>query len=274
MAVFEFRREKLDAGEGPLREIPVEQIVPNPFQPRLCFDEESIAELAASIAQLGLLQPLIVRRVGERTYELVAGERRLRAVKRLGMARVCCLVRESLYDERSALMALVENLQRENLHFMEEARSYSLLLKSFSLSQEELAKKLGKSQSAVANKLRLLKLPAAVQEALMEGELSERHGRALLRLEEEGAQLLMIKRIRERRLSVSETEKQIENLLKGEGKKPSGDPKMLRLIKDYRLFMNSVNRAAEELRLAGFRVELQQRDLQEGVEIGIRVERP
>lgn len=273
MPVFELRREKIPSQEGPLREIPLQDIVPNPFQPRRTFDEKSIAELADSIAQVGLLQPLIVRPAGERTYELVAGERRLRAVKRLGMERVCCIVREAVYDERSALMALVENLQREDLHYFEEAQCYSFLLQSFDFTQEELAKKIGRSQSAIANKLRLLKLPPVVKKGLQESGLSERHARALLKLPDEAAQAEALAKAAAKGLSVSETERLVERMLESKPEdKPH--PTIVRLVRDYRLFMNSINMAVEQLREAGFLVKIEQNDQENGVEIGIRVSKP
>ena len=183
--------------------LPADEILPNPVQPRRCFEEEPLRELADSIAVHGLLQPLTVRcRRGR--YELIAGERRLRAAKMAGLQRVPCLVVD-VTTEESSLLALVENLQRRDLDFIAEAEGISRLIRIFGLSREEVAKKLGKSPSAIANKLRILKLPPEVLEGLRREGLSERHGRALLRLEEREAQLEVFEQIVRRGLTVAAT---------------------------------------------------------------------
>ncbi|HWR18883.1 MAG TPA: ParB/RepB/Spo0J family partition protein [Clostridia bacterium] len=277
MPVFDFLREsKKPEPEKRLEEIDVTKILPNPNQPRATFAEESIQELADSIAQVGLIQPLVVRPV-QSGFELVAGERRLRAVKSLGMNTVMCIVQNDVVDETSAMMALIENLQREELNYLEEAVCYSQLLTNFHLTQEELAKKLGKSQSSIANKLRVLKLPPAVKTAMTEAGLSERHARALLSLREEKHQLDAVKKINDKGLSVKETELYVEKTLnrlydeKRDGAKPR--PIMIRLVKDYRLFMNTVNAAVNQLREAGMAVEVEQNDRPDGVDIQIKVTR-
>ncbi|HWS28832.1 MAG TPA: ParB/RepB/Spo0J family partition protein [Clostridia bacterium] len=277
MPVFDFLRDsKKPEPEKRLEEIDVTKILPNPNQPRATFAEESIQELADSIAQVGLIQPLVVRPI-ENGFELVAGERRLRAVKSLGMQTVMCIVQNDVVDETSAMMALIENLQREELNYLEEAACYSQLLTNFHLTQEELAKKLGKSQSSIANKLRILKLPPAVKDAMTEAGLSERHARALLSLREEKHQLDAVKKINEKGLSVKETEAYVEKTLnrlydeKRDGAKPR--PIMIRLVKDYRLFMNTVNAAVNQLREAGMAVEVEQIDRPDGVDIGIKITR-
>lgn len=265
------------AGDRLLTEIPVERIRPNPSQPRLTFDETGIRELADSIEQVGLIQPLVVRRDPAETngYILIAGERRLRACKLLGKESVICIVQDML-EEASAMVALIENLQRENLDYMEEAQCYETLLSTYHLTQEELAKRLGRSQSAVANKLRLLRLTAPVKDALKGAELTERHARALLKLDPK-RQLMMIAQIRDKGLSVKQTERQVEKLLdklfdeKEDGAKPR--PMIVRMVKDYRLFMNTINMAVNQLREAGFEVALTQSDLENGVDIGIQVRR-
>lgn len=278
MPVFDFLKDnsKKTEPEKRLEEIDVSKIVPNPNQPRATFVEESILELADSIAQVGLIQPLVVRPV-KNGYELVAGERRLRAVKSLGMKTVSCIVQNDVVDETSAMMALIENLQREELNYLEEAVCYSQLLSTFHLTQEELAKKLGKSQSSIANKLRILKLPPAVKDAMTDAGLSERHARALLSLREEKHQLDAVKKISEKGFSVKETEAYVEKTLnrlydeKRDGAKPR--PIMIRLVKDYRLFMNTINTAVNQLREAGMLVEVEQADRTDGVDIQIKVTR-
>ena len=278
MAVFDFLRDSTSRDSGKkLEEIQVSKIVPNPNQPRKTFDDESIAELAQSIRQVGLIQPLVVRRQGD-VYELIAGERRLRAIKLLELERVTCIVQNDIVDESSAMMALIENLQRENLNFFVEAQCYSDLIGTYSLTQEALAEKLGKSQSSIANKLRVLKLPPAVKEAMTDAGLTERHARALLRIADENEQLAIIKEVKDKGMSVKETEQRVEKQLnklydeRKDGAKPR--PVMLRMIKDYRLFMNSINSAVEQLRYAGLIVDVRQADRDDGVDISISVTRP
>ena len=277
MPVFDFIRNS-DGAKGSKRlvEVNVASIPPNPYQPRATFDEESIAELAQSIQQVGLLQPLLVRKVDD-GYELVAGERRLRAVTSLGMEKVACIVQQDIEDESSAMMALIENLQREDLHYLEEAQCYQKLLETYGLTQEELANRLGKSQSSIANKLRLLKLSDEVKAAMTEKRLSERHARALLKLTDDKQRLDAVERIAEKGLSVKETEQMVEKTLnkaydeKQDGAKPR--PKLMRIVRDYRLFMNTINQAVNQLRESGMTVEVEQSDRADGVDIKISVTR-
>ena len=276
MPVFDFIRNS-DGAKGSKRlvEVNVASIHPNPYQPRATFDEESIAELAQSIQQ-GLLQPLLVRKVDD-GYELVAGERRLRAVTSLGMEKVACIVQQDIEDESSAMMALIENLQREDLHYLEEAQCYQKLLETYGLTQEELANRLGKSQSSIANKLRLLKLSDEVKAAMTEKRLSERHARALLKLTDDKQRLDAVEKIAEKGLSVKETEQMVEKTLnkaydeKQDGAKPR--PKLMRIVRDYRLFMNTINQAVNQLRESGMTVEVEQSDRADGVDIKISVTR-
>ena len=255
--------------------LPVEQIEPSPFQARTAFDETEIAALAVSILQNGLLQPISVRRVGLRKYQLIAGERRLRACKSLGMETVTCIVEDSMQEESSAMVALIENLQREDLHYMEEAQCYYALLNNYNLTQEELAKRLGRSQSSIANKLRLLRLSPDVVSAIRENGLSERHARAVLKLKDEEVQLAVIKRTAEKNLSVKDTERLVEKTLDKmyDEKRPGAAPRpaIIRQVRDYRLFMNTVNSAIAVLRESGMNVEVEQEDLQNGVDIHIKV---
>lgn len=277
MPVFDFIRNS-DGAKGSKRlvEVNVASIHPNPYQPRATFDEESIAELAQSIQQVGLLQPLLVRKVDD-GYELVAGERRLRAVTSLGMEKVACIVQQDIEDESSAMMALIENLQREDLHYLEEAQCYQKLLETYGLTQEELANRLGKSQSSIANKLRLLKLSDEVKTAMTEKRLSERHARALLKLTDDKQRLDAVEKIAEKGLSVKETEQMVEKTLnkaydeKQDGAKPR--PKLMRIVRDYRLFMNTINQAVNQLRESGMTVEVEQSDRADGVDIKISVTR-
>ena len=198
--------------------LPPKGIRANPAQPRQVFDEGGLSELAASIRQHGILQPLSVRRVGT-GYELVAGERRLRAALQAGLTEVPCIVMQ-MDDQESSLAALVENLQRQDLDFIEEARGISRLLELGSMNQEQAARLLGKSQSAVANKLRLLRHEPAVLDALRREKLSERHGRALLKLKGEQEKINAITQISRQNMSVAQTEKYIQSLLRGKAAQP------------------------------------------------------
>ncbi|MEG1560281.1 MAG: ParB/RepB/Spo0J family partition protein [Clostridia bacterium] len=282
MPVFDFfnkqnKQSDKDLTDAPVRyiEVDINQVLKNPNQPRKLFDDLALSELAQSIEQVGLIQPLLVRKLDESNYELIAGERRLRALKLLGRSTVACIVQNDILDETSAMMALIENLQRENLNYMEEAQCYAGLIESYSLTQDELATRLGKSQSSVANKLRLLKLPSKVKEAIRNTDITERHARALLRLKDEKTQLDVLNKITEKNLSVKESETLVEKTLnklfdeKQAGAKPR--PAIIRLVKDYRLFMNSVNAAINALRDTGITVETEQVDRDDGVDIHIKV---
>ena len=276
MAVFDFIKTKQDDTRR-LEEVLLEKIVPNPNQPRKTFDEESIVELSQSIKQVGLIQPLIVRRLSNGTFELIAGERRLRALKLLGEEKASCVVLGGCEDESSAMMALVENLQREDLHFVEEAQCYAELIDSYNLTQEELARRLGKSQSSIANKLRVLRLPDEVKAAVLDSGVTERHARALLKLEDTQCQIDMIKQISEDGMSVKDTERRVEHILDSryEQKIPGAKPRpaVMRMVKDYRIFMNTINSAVNTLRDTGLIITVAQDDRDDGVDIRISITR-
>ena len=207
------RAEKVGISDDDvLREILVEKIVPNKYQPRREFTEEKIKELAESIKQNGLLQSITVRDIGDGFYELIAGERRLRAIKYLQYPKTKAIVKE-LTDEQMATLALIENIQREELTPIEEAHAYQELLRINKLTQEELAKSLGKTQATVANKLRLLKLSKKVIDAINTKKITERHGRAMVKLDSSAQEKLLIQ-ILSQNLNVSQTEEKIDTYLK------------------------------------------------------------
>jgi len=255
----------------PVRRVPVARILPSPFQPRRRFDRDSLAELAESIRQVGVLQPLLVRPRPEGGYELVAGERRLRAAEMAGLTEVPVVVR-NLDDREAALIALVENLQREDLDFFEEAAAYQEMLYRFGLTQEQLAALLGKQQSTVANKLRLLRLPPTVRERIVAAGLSERHARALLRLESAEEQAMVLEEVIARNLSVRETEELVTARLEGE-RRPARRRRLsgLRAIKDVRILINTVREGVNTLRRAGIPASLEQVDGDEWIEVRIRL---
>ncbi|QJA06074.1 ParB/RepB/Spo0J family partition protein [Thermosulfurimonas marina] len=223
----------LPEAEGELREVPVEAILPSPFQPRRRFSEEDLQELAESIREKGVLQPLLVREVGAGTYELVAGERRLRAARMAGLREVPVLVK-NFSDEEALAVALVENLQREDLNPLEEAEGYRRLMEEFGFSQEEVARRVGKDRSTVANALRLLRLPEEIKEDLWEGRLSAGHARALLALETPELMLAARREVLRRGLSVRETERLVRRLKEGPRprKTPPEDPDLLALSEE------------------------------------------
>ena len=259
---------KSDFISSRVRYIPLERIVPNPHQPRRDFDPEGLSELADSIRQYGVLQPATVRTRG-RDYELVAGERRLRAAKMAGLRELPCLIAQ-VGEEDSALLALMENLQRRDLSFMEEAAAIAQLVQRWGLSQEEAARRLGKSQSAVANKLRLLRLPEAVVEQIRQGDLSERHARALLRLTDPEEQLAAVKTILARHLNVAQTEEYIESLLREiQTAPPRRRPTFI--LKDVRLFLNSLDRSLNLMRSAGVNAACGRQDTEDEILLTIRI---
>lgn len=203
-------------------EVPIEDIIPNRFQPRLSFNEEGINELAESIKQHGIIQPLVVRQLGDK-YEIIAGERRYKASTMAGLAKVPVIISD-IDDNKSAEVALVENIQRRNLTAIEEAKSYKNLLDRGYLTQEQLANKMGVSQSSIANKLRLLNLDEEVQDALLNEKISERHARALLTLESHEDQKKWLKRIIEERLTVRQLDIELKKLQENGGEEDEGIP--------------------------------------------------
>jgi len=251
-----------------IRWLDVEEIRPNPHQPRRVFDEQGLEELADSIRAYGILQPLTVRRT-DRGYELVAGERRLRAAKLAGERQVPCLVAK-MGEEDSALLALIENLQRRDLDCWEEAEAIARLITTYNLTQEQAAEKIGKSQSAVANKLRLLRISEAVRTSLRENGLTERHARALLRLSDEHQQLCAVGEIVRRGYNVARTEEYVEQLLKQNRLTPPKG-RTTYIIKDVRLFLNSVERGLGVIRQAGLDARLGRQDTEEEICLTIRI---
>lgn len=254
--------------------LPVDAISPNPDQPRRVFPQHELEELAASIRSLGLLQPLTVRR-GESGWELVAGERRLRAAKLAGLTEVPCLSLQ-IDSQRSSLLALVENLQRKDLDFWEEALALDKLISTYHLSQEEAARRIGKSQSAVANKLRLLKLPLSVLERLRDGGATERHARALLPLGSPALQEQASELILKEKLTVAQTEALVERLLHPAPEAPPAPPRRPRrvvLIKDVRLFLNTLNRGMALMRSAGVDAQCSREDREGEILLTIHIPR-
>ena len=248
--------------------IPLGRIRPNPQQPRRSFDEEGLAELAASIRSCGILQPLTVRRARE-GYELVAGERRLRAARIAGLREVPCLVAQ-VGEEDSALLALMENLQRRDLDCWEEAQAIARLISRYGLSQEEAARRLGRAQPTVANKLRLLRLPEDVRALLRENGLTERHARALLRLQDPEVQRRAAGDMVRRGMNVAQAEAYVEKLLQSAQVTPPRG-RSTYIIKDVRLFLNSVDRGLHLMRQAGVDAGWNRQDKDREILLTIRI---
>ena len=251
-----------------------DELTPNPVQPRKRFDEESLEELSGSIKSYGILNPLTVRlRCGK--YELVAGERRLRAAKLAGLEEVPCILIDVNMEDAS-LIALVENLQRRDLDFIEEALGISQLIRMFGMSQEEAARRIGKSQSAVANKLRLLKLPPDVLEALRQNGLTERHGRALLRLPSPVAQRAALEYIVDNGLTVAATDAYIDALLAEPEKEPEAETeksekKRTFVLKDVRVFLNTLSRSIDLMKQGGIDAGMQREETEDSLILTISI---
>ncbi|NLL06672.1 MAG: nucleoid occlusion protein [Clostridiaceae bacterium] len=251
----------------------IENIRPNPYQPRKQFNKISLDELCESIKQYGVIQPINVRKLSSNMYELVAGERRLRAATMAGLKEIPVIVID-INDNDSAVMALIENLQREDLSYMEEAEGYNNLINDHGFTQEELATKIGKSQSTIANKIRLLKLPPLVKKILADNNLTERHARALLKLHDEQLQLKVLKKVCEKGLNVKKTEDLVERAIdrytrQENEKKNKG--KFTRAIKDIRIFVNTIKQSIELMKKSGVDAKAAQFDRGSYVEFIIRI---
>ncbi len=229
--------------------LPVDSIYPNPDQPRRVFDEEKINELAASIAQYGLLQPITVQQFERNTYQLVAGERRLLACRQLKLEEIPAIVVD-YKKEDSAALALIENIQRCSLNYFEEAMAIEHLMELMGLTQQAVAKRLGKTQSTIANKLRLLKFPPNIQEQLLQANLTERHARALLPLLGTDKLEQALTTVQEKGLTVAQTEQLAGKLLE---QKKEKRPLELYIVKDLRVFMDTVGQATEIMKMAGIK---------------------
>jgi ParB family chromosome partitioning protein len=265
-----------------IENIPINRVKPNPYQPRKSFSVNSLEELAQSIRQYGIIQPITIRRLTEESYELIAGERRLRAAKLAGFDYIPAIIMNTL-EEDSAIMAMIENLQRENLHYLEEAKGYASLIEDHDFTQEELAMKLGKSQSTIANKLRILKLSNEVKDVLIRERLTERHARALLKLPDDESRMEAVKQVIDNKLNVRDTEevidifiqaaneKQIKTKLEMEKADKRKQKKVFKRTKDTRVFINTIKNAVNLLKNYGLTVEYYQFDKGDNIEIIVTI---
>jgi ParB family chromosome partitioning protein len=234
--------------------IPTDQIYPNPNQPRQVFDQEELVNLAISIRMNGILQPITVRQT-DKGYELVSGERRLRASRLAGLVSIPCIVVD-VNNMKSAVFALIENLQRQNLNYFEEAIAIERLMSEYGLSQEDAARRLGKAPSTVSNKLRLLSLPEQARISLMENGLTERHARALLKLEKDEV-MNVLDKIIERKLNVTQTEEMIEDML---SKNDFPKRQTKRMFSDVKIFLNTINSAVDTMKKSGIGADVKRED--------------
>jgi len=254
--------------------LPIEKITPNRYQPRTIFDEEKIEELARTINTHGIIQPIVLRPLEEDGFEIIAGERRFRAMKKLGWTEVPAIVRE-MSDKETASVALIENLQREELTAIEEAMAYEKLLQLHSLTQEALAQRLGKGQSTIANKLRLLKLPERIQESILKREISERHARALIPLKEADQQLMVFDEMLENQYNVKQLEERVQEVLNPvaatveEEKKEK--PKRKAVSKDVRIALNTIRQSLSMVTKSGIQLKTEEEDGEDFYQIIVKI---
>ncbi|MFD2215362.1 nucleoid occlusion protein [Metabacillus endolithicus] len=250
-----------------VKKIPIKDITPNRFQPRTVFSNEKIEELALTIRTHGIIQPIVVREIGGK-FELIAGERRWRAVQTLGWEEIPAIVKD-FNDTETASVALIENLQREELSSIEEAVAYAKLLELHDLTQEALAQRLGKGQSTIANKLRLLKLPEEVQEALLQKAITERHARALIPLKDQQLQITLLEEIVEKQLNVKQTEDRVVKLLEKNNAKPK--PKRKAFSRDTRIAMNTIRQSLTMVADSGVKLNTEEEEFDEYIQFTIKI---
>lgn len=256
-----------------IKYIKVDKIRPNPYQPRKSFDHEALVELGNSIKEHGLMQPITVRGIGD-TYQLIAGERRLKASKLIGLEEIPSVITE-VSNQDSAVLALIENLQREDLNFMEEGQAYYDIMEDHGYTQQQLAKSIGKNQSTVANKLRLLKLPDSIIKTILENKLSERHARALLKLPDTKSQELVLKQVIKKDLNVKRTEEMIDKILISYTQEDKidkqKDKRVKRYLKDIRLFTNTITQAVDIIQQSGVDAKYTMKEKPDEYEIKIKI---
>ena len=239
--------------------VPLAKVIPNPYQPRKTFDEDGLQDLAASIAQYGVLQPLLVAPMedGSGNYLLIAGERRLRASKMAALSEIPVIISDYT-QQQIAEIALIENLQREDLHYLEEAEGYEMLMNEFHLTQDSMAARVGKKQSTIANKLRLLRLPQPVRESLRKNALTERHARVLLKLPTEAEQLQIVETIVKNNFSVRQTEEYVKKYLDTDEGEVTPKKKRLVIVNDVRIYLNSIKQIVSTIKDVGIPVSMEQ----------------
>ncbi|AQY52395.1 chromosome partitioning protein ParB [Listeria weihenstephanensis] len=261
--------EKVEEFLQQIVELPIAAIIPNRYQPRTVFDASKIEELARTIRIHGVIQPIVVREYEPEKYEIIAGERRFRAVSSLEWDSIPAIV-QNLTDDEVASIALIENLQREELTPIEEAKAYQSLLDMQDVTQEALAQRVGKSQSAIANKLRLLRLPEAAQQAVLDKQISERHGRSLLALETEEQQLDVLAKVIENKWNVKETEAHIQTLT-AKPKPKKAKPKRQAISRDVRIAVNTIKQSVTMVQDNGMDLQVEEEESDDFYQITIQI---
>lgn len=259
--------ERKAVNEVKVVKVPIGQIFPNPYQPRKSFDEAALEELSASIAQYGVLQPLLVSPTEDGRYLLIAGERRLRASRMAKLTEVPVIISDYT-TQQIAEIALIENLQREDLHFLEEAEGYEQLMEQFHLTQEAMAARVGKKQSTIANKLRLLRLSPAVRKVLVDAGLSERHARALLKLDDDAKRLEVLEVVVAKNYSVRQTEEYINKLLEDNQQEKR---RRMVIVNDVRIYLNSIKQVVNAIKDVGIPVNMEQTVEGDEVIVSVRI---
>lgn len=254
-----------------IKYIPISDIKPNPYQPRKDFNKRALEELSQSIKSYGVIQPISVRQLRENSYELIAGERRLRASELAELDHIPAIIVD-FRDKDSALVALMENLQREDLNFIEEAEGYFNLIEDHGFTQQEIAEKMGKNQSTIANKLRLLKLPIDIKKALLENNLTERHGRALLKLTDDEMRRKVLEKIIKNELNVNKTEELVSDLLNDLTKEDEKKSKQnIKHLINLRIYLNTIKKAYSAIKDTGINAEYKEVDKGEYVEVVVKI---
>ena len=264
----------LNNSQSEIRYIQIGDIRPNPYQPRKTFNQKALEELSQSIKSYGVIQPISVRHLNGRSYELIAGERRLRASELAELDKIPAIVVE-YKDKESAMIALIENLQREDLNFIEEADAYSNLILDHGFTQQEIALKMGKSQSTIANKLRILKLPDDIKKSLIDNDLTERHGRALLKLSEDDLKREILDRVIKDELNVNKTEVLVEDILddltKIEVEKEEEPKQNIKGLINVRIYLNTIKKAFSVIKDSGLEAEYKEVDKGDYVEVIVKI---
>ncbi len=254
-----------------IKYIPISDIKPNPYQPRKDFNQRALEELSQSIKSYGVIQPISVRQIKEDSYELIAGERRLRASELAELYEIPAIIVD-YRDKESALIALMENLQREDLNFIEEAEGYNNLIEDHGFTQQEIAEKMGKNQSTIANKLRLLKLPEDIKKDLLEYNLTERHGRALLKLSDDDLKRKILDKVIINELNVNKTEELVNDILDDLTKRENNEVKQnIKSMINIRIYLNTIKKAFSAIKDTGVKAEYKEVDKGDHVEVVVKI---
>lgn len=257
--------------QSEIKNIPIDSIKPNPYQPRKNFNKQSLEELSQSIKTYGLIQPISVRQLCEDSYELVAGERRLRASEIAELDEIPAIIVD-YKDQDSAMIALIENLQREDLNFVEEAEGYYNLIKDHGFTQQKLAEKLGKSQSTIANKLRILKLSDEIKKSLIDNKLTERHARALLKLPDDEMKEEVLHKVIKEDLTVKKTEKLIEDILNDLTKEEESESNQnVKGLINFKIYLNTLKNAYNAIKETGIEAKYKEKDMGDHIEVVVQI---